>query len=182
MPGSRRDFVVIGEIAKPHGVKGEMRVFSHADSLSLFSELPEVVLARGGRRKTYTVRAARPHKDFVLLTLEGVADRDAAEALRGAEVRIPVDMLPEPGEDEIYQHAVLGLEVRLEDGGVLGVVEYIDTRGESEVWTVITDDGREVLLPVARQFVVSLDIDAGYVVMDPPPGLIDLYLGGEGKE
>jgi 16S rRNA processing protein RimM len=182
MPGSRRDFVVIGEIAKPHGVKGEMRVFSHADSLSLFSELPRVFLARGGRPKAYGVRAARPHKDFVLLTLEGVEDRDAAEALRGAEVRIPVDMLPEPGEDELYQHAVLGLEVRLEDGQVLGFVEYIDTRGDSEVWTVVTGDGSEVLLPIAEEFVVSLDLDAGYVVMDPPPGLIELYLGGEAKE
>jgi len=156
-------------------------VLSYADSLSLFSELPEVYLEAGGKTRAYGVRSARPHKGMALLTLKGVDDRDAAEALRGAEVKIPADALPEPGEDEIYQHQVLGLEVRLPDGQVLGRVELIDSHGDSEVWTVASGDGSEVLLPVAAEFVLELDLDQGFVVMQPPPGLLELYLGGQGE-
>lgn len=182
MSDSSKDFVVVGEVSKPHGVKGEVRVLSHADSPSLFAGLAEVYLATGRRRpRRYKIETMRPHKGFVLLTLAGVVDRNAAEELRGTEVLMPKANLPEPGEDELYMHEVLGLEVRLVDGAVLGKVEDFDIRGDSEVWTVSGSDGKEILLPVAEEFVVEVNTEAGYVVMEPPPGLVDLYLE-PGKE
>jgi 16S rRNA processing protein RimM len=183
MSDSRKDFVVIGEVAKPHGVKGEVRVHTHTESPSFFSGLDEIWLAAGdGRLRAYEIVAARTHKGGVLLTLAGVEDRDAAEMLRGAEVRVPEDALPEPAEDEIYMHEVLGLEVRLPDGGLLGTVRDFEVRGDSEVWSVEAPDGREILLPVADEFIVELDAEARRAVADPPPGLLELYLGSEQGE
>jgi 16S rRNA processing protein RimM len=177
MSDIRKDFVVIGEIAKPHGVKGEVRVHSHADSPSLFEGLEEVYLGgRRGRPRRFGVLAFRPHQGVILLTLAGVSDRNAAEELRGAEVLRPKEALPDPEEDELYMHEVLGMQVRLTDGYVLGSVESFDIRGDSEVWTVTGPDGEEILLPVADEFVVEVDTEAGYAVVDPPPGLLELYI------
>lgn len=156
---------------------------SYADSPSLFSGLAEIYLSRGkGRAKKYAVRAARPHKNFVLLTLAGVEDRDRADALRGAEVSIPEEMLPEPGDNELYLREIIGIQVRLPDGRVLGEVRSVDRRGDSEVWSVRTPGGEEILLPAADEFITGLDLDLGLVTMDPPPGLLEIYLGGEEKE
>ena len=176
MSDIRKDFVSIGEVAKPHGIRGEVRVHSHADSPSLFDDLDEVFLAGGrGRPRRYGILSFRPHQGVILLTLDGVEDRNAAEELRGSEVLIPKEALPEPGEDELYMHEVMGMQVRLADGTVLGAVEDFDIRGDSEVWTVKGPGGEEILLPVADQFVIEVDAEAGYAVVEPPPGLLELY-------
>lgn len=183
MSASRKDFVVIGEVVKPHGVKGEVRVLSYAESPSLFSGLDHVHLAaKAGRPVKYRVATARPHKNFVLLTLEGVDDRDRAETLRGAEVCVPASVLPEPDQGEIYLHQIMDLEVRLPDGRVLGRVRGVQAHGDSEVWSVLTPEGEEILLPAADEFILDLDLEGRGVTVEPPPGLLELYLGGKEKE
>ncbi len=205
-----KDFVVVGEILKPHVIRGELRVACHAQSPFLFDAVPCVYLRPGPRtprpdplaalgpgplRPAQVARArkqapARPrrvevaswreHKDLVLLTLTGVADRDAAEALRGQEILVRKADLPAPEEDELFLHEIEGLTVLLEDGKRLGVVTDIMLPGGQEVWTIATDDGGEVLFPVVGEFLVAVDPEAGTVTIAPPPGLLDLYLAGGG--
>jgi len=200
------DFVVIGEILKPHGVRGELRVACHAQSPFLFDEVECVFLRPGPRtprpdplaglgpgpvRPAQVARARKPvparprqveiaswreHKDLVLLTLTGVTDRDAADALRGHEVLVRKADLPQPDEGELFLHEIAGLTVLLEGGKRLGVVADIMLPGGQEVWTIATDDGREVLFPVVEEFLVAVDPEARTVTIAPPPGLLELYL------
>ncbi len=181
---SPKDLVAVGQVIKPHGVKGECCVQSYADSLVLFDSLRSVRLAAPGadpaHGRTARIKACRPHQGRLLVTFEGVADRDAADALRGLELAVPVADLPAPDEDEIWLMDLPGLEVRLPGGEVLGRIERVDTPAGpeigQEIW-VIDAGGREVLLPAVPEFVLDIDLDAGVAVVDPPPGLLDIYLG-----
>jgi 16S rRNA processing protein RimM len=143
-----------------------------------------VWLRRGqARAEAYPVAAWREHQGRVLLTLEGVADRNAAEALRSMEVCVRREDMPDPGEGELYLHDILGFTVRLEDGTPLGpFARFIETPG-GEVWVVEHPDG-EILLPGVDEVVVGIDVEAESITVDPPEGLLELYLrpGGAGAE
>lgn len=176
MPTKTRDLVLLGEVTKPHGIRGEVCVKNHADSPDVFLRVAPLYLARPGEKpRPVRLQGLREHKSSLLARFAGVEDRNAAEDMRGFRILARAEDLPALAEDEVYLHQVEGLAVLLPDGIRLGVVEAADASSGQELWLVRTDDGREVLLPAA--FVTGLDLDAGTAAADPPPGLLDLYLG-----
>ncbi len=182
-------YIIVGSVARPHGVRGELCIDSHADSPSYFARGSLLRLsppADPGRGKDYAVRAARPHQGRILVTLEGVPDRNAAETLRGLAVCVPVDRLDPPEPDEVFLHQLLGLRVRLVDAKPddpdLGVLEDVRDSGGLELWIIRDAKGREILFPAADALVPELDLDAGVAVIDPPPGLLELYQGEAGED
>ncbi|BBD08864.1 ribosome maturation factor RimM [Desulfovibrio ferrophilus] len=181
----------------------------HGDSPFLLDEFPEIFLrpkaprprptvgAKSGkpglkkrvakpaapRTRPVKIESWRPHKGRLLVFFEGIADRDAADELRGAELLVREADLPEPGEDELYLYEVEGLTVLLEDGSTLGHVRQVQLLpAGQEVWAIDTEDGREVLFPVADEFVAGVDLDEGWVTIVPPPGLLELYLNDDSSE
>jgi 16S rRNA processing protein RimM len=178
MPAKSKDLVEIGEVGKPHGIAGEVRVRSFSEDPELFSRLPAVYLAAGrAAPRKHQILSARGHKGFALLALEGVPDRNAAEALKGAAVLAREEDLPGIAEDEIYLHELLGARVVLENGEALGTIRDFILSGEQEVWAIEASDGREVLLPVNEETVLDADPESGQVKVSPPPGLLEIYLG-----
>ncbi|MEW5772717.1 MAG: ribosome maturation factor RimM [Thermodesulfobacteriota bacterium] len=176
MPIKTRDLVLLGEVTKPHGIRGEVCVKSHADSPDVFLRVSPLYLARPGEKpRPVRLQGLREHKSSILARFAGVEDRNAAEDLRGCRVLAQAADLPALAADEVYLHQVEGLAVLLPDGSRLGVVEAADASSGQELWLIRSESGREVLLPAA--FVTGLDLDAGAAVADPPPGLLDLYLG-----
>src|SRR5690349_11957976 len=92
--------IELGGIVNRHGIRGELRLLQHNPDSTLAGEARELVLVhRDGRRETRRVRAARPHKRFILLTLDGVDSADAADALIGCSVAVPRTALPPAGPD-----------------------------------------------------------------------------------
>ena len=129
------------------------------------------------RPRPYVVKSARDHSGRLVLALEGIADRNAAEALRGAEVFIAEADLPPPDEGEEYLHKLLGARVFLADETEVGVFEAIlDTPGQL-TWVITATNGAEILFPAVPEFILGLDAEAGLIHIDPPAGLLDLYLG-----
>ena len=196
MPGTagtdRHGLVAVARVAKAHGIRGELCMDIHADSPllfvaggTLFLVLPAAATGRdsgrpprpgAGRPRPYVVAMVRENNGRLIVALEGVADRNAAEALRGAEVLISEADLPPPDEGEEYLHRLLGAQVRLADESVVGVFEAIlDTPGQL-TWVIRAGNGREVLFPAVPEFILGLDADAGLIHIDPPPGLLELYL------
>ncbi|MEF2232142.1 MAG: ribosome maturation factor RimM [Pseudodesulfovibrio sp.] len=178
MPAHRPEgFVPMGGVAKPHGIRGEFCIRSYADSPSIFASAPALYLQDGGRPpRPYKVRAWREHKEFVLLTLEGVDDRDKAEALRGQTVLVREADLPEPEEGEHYLYRLMGSRVLLENGTEIGVFDSFFETAAQDTWVIVDDQGREILLPAVDEFVLDIDLDAQTITVDPPEGLLDLYL------
>lgn len=170
-------FIHMGTLARPHGIKGEIRVDWYADSPELLKK-PFFLQAGGGPPRPASCAAVRFHKGRPLVLLEGVRDRTAAEGLRGVRILVRRADLPDLDEDEVYLHDILGLDV-LEDatGRRLGVLEHVEFPNGQEVWSIRTDDDREILFPAVEEFIADFDLEAGFVRIAPPPGLLELYLG-----
>lgn len=172
------DEVTVGLVARPHGVRGEVVVESRLDDPELFYGLRTVRLAPptpGAAGTTRRVRSWRPLKDRMLLSLDGVNDRDAAEALRGQAVLVKASDLPPPSEDDIFLRDLLGCRVATSRIPDLGVIEDVSLPGGSELWIIRHPSGREILFPAAPEFVTEVDLEAKLVQVDPPPGLLELY-------
>ncbi|MGE4552577.1 MAG: ribosome maturation factor RimM [Desulfovibrionaceae bacterium] len=182
-PGRRQaprdEFVTVARVLRPHGVRGELAVACFAESPEVFDRTPALfLLPPGGRGRPRPLRvlAWREHGAAVLLRLEGLDDRDRAAELRGCELAMHARDLPEPEDDEVYLHDLLGLAVVLPGGEPVGTLaRFLEVPGQ-EVWVIEHPSGREVLFPAAEELVAEIDLEAGRVVIDPPPGLLDLYL------
>lgn len=174
-PAVPAGYVELGAVARPHGIRGELAVDWYADAPP--AGFPRLWLARpGAEPQAVEVLASRVHKGRPLLTLAGVTSRDGAEALRGALLCVPRAELPEPGEGEAYLTDLMGAEVVLPDGSRIGRLDHVEQPGGQEIWAIRTDAGREVLFPAQADFIRSFDLASRRVCIDPPPGLLDVYL------
>jgi 16S rRNA processing protein RimM len=106
------------------------------------------------------------------ITLEGVADVNAAEALKGAVVMLAAEDVPAAKPGEFYYYEAIGCEVFLTDGSRLGTIEEIFSTGAHDIW-VVRDSEREVLVPVIEDVVKAMDFAARRVTIEPIPGLLD---------
>jgi 16S rRNA processing protein RimM len=165
-PSEKNERVQIGFVQRAHGVRGAVRVRADSDALL---ELDELWL---DERHVRIVSVQREREGF-LVQVEGVTDRDQAEALRGAAVLVERDRLPAPAEDEVYVADLIGCRVLDTAGVALG--EVVDTffSGAHELLTV-RDGEREFLLPFVDTIVTEVDVAGRRIVCDPPEGLVDL--------
>ncbi|GLW94521.1 ribosome maturation factor RimM [Actinokineospora globicatena] len=169
------DLVVVGRVAKAHGILGELAVDVRTDTPQVRFALGATLTARprDGAQHTLTVSAARHHAGRLLVRFTEVPDRDAAEALRGALLLASLaDLPPIADPDEFYDHQLEGLRAELLDGTLVGIVREI-AHGAGGETLVIDRDGTEVLVPFVRQIVPTVDVAGGRVVLDPPEGLIE---------
>ena len=168
-------FVLLGVVARPHGIRGELAVDWYAEANP--GDFPRLWLCRRGEEpRAVALAASRQHKGRPLVTLEGVTSRDEAEALRGAALCVPRADLPAPPEGEVYLADLMGADVVLPDGSRLGRLDHVELPAGREVWAIRTDDGREILFPAQADFIRSFDLAGRKVCIDPPPGLLDVYL------
>ncbi|MFI6028835.1 ribosome maturation factor RimM [Amycolatopsis magusensis] len=168
--------VVVGRVAKAHGITGELAVDVRTDSPEQRFAVGAVVLARprGGHPRELTVAAARSHSGRLLVRFDQVPDRTAAEELRGALLLgDTADLPPTADPDEFYDHQLEGLRAELTDGTAVGtVLEVVHSPG-GELLS-LDRDGKTVLVPFVRAIVPVVDVAGGRVVLDPPEGLLDI--------
>ena len=133
-----------------------------------------VLLTDPGAAGPLTVAAGRVHSGRLLLHFAGVADRSAAEALRGVLLLADVDPDARPeDDDEWYDHQLVGLDAVRADGTPVGEVREVLHLPGHDVLAVTTPDGREVLVPFVTEIVPEVDVAANRLVVTPPPGLLD---------
>jgi len=165
--GRRPDepLIALGAVARPHGVRGELRVHPYNPDSELLLGLDRIWLLRDGERRELEITGARPHKGLFLLTLAGVDDRDGAEALRGCEVAVPRGALPEPDEDEYYHADLVGLTAVGADGSPLGTVSTVIQYPSVDCLELRAEAGiREI--PLLEAYVSEIDLEAGRVVVE----------------
>lgn len=150
---------------RAHGVRGVVRVRTSTDLSAVAS------IAIGDAE--YRVRHASRDKEDWLLTLDGVGDRDAAEALKGRPVRLPREAVP-VAEDELLVADLVGCKVFDVSGTELGEVTGSFDSGAHEVLEVRTAAGKEFMLPFVDGIVTDVDLEARRITCDPPPGLVNL--------
>jgi len=154
------DTVPVGKIVGVHGIRGEVKISPYGDPDDfIFGEIS--ITGESGARK---ILAMRPHKGTFLVALEGVKTRNDAEALKGAEVSVPEEELPETSEDEFYYYRLMGCSVVTEAGEDLGTVTNIIETGANDVIEV-AGPGGEVLIPVVEQNIIDIDTAEGRVTV-----------------
>jgi 16S rRNA processing protein RimM len=122
--------------------------------------------------EAYTLQSARFHKDFLLLTLKEVSDRNAADVLRGQFVMIDIEHAVPLEEGEVYLYELIGLTVKTSDDKILGDIRDVIETGANDVYVVRSREYGELLLPIHDETLVEIDIEAGMVTVNLPEGLL----------
>jgi 16S rRNA processing protein RimM len=167
--GDDADWVLIGVVAGAHGVRGEMKVDLQTDFPERFKRLTTVYT--GPDHQPLQIAAVRKLGDRVALRVDAVTDRDAAQAMRGAELFIPIgEIMPLPAHT-YYRDQIIGLRVETTSGEPLGTITDILITGSNDVY-VAKDEQREVLIPALKDIVREVDLEGGRMVIEPVDGLL----------
>src|SRR5262245_48625128 len=159
--------ILLGRIAGAHGLKGEVLIHS-------FAEVPESIAAYGplsdaAGGKTFTILGAKPTPKGVVARLAGIADRTAAEGLKGVELYVARARLPPPAEDEFYHADLIGLLAVDPQGHPFGRIAAIHNFGAGDLIEIaLIGSGKTELVPFSEATVPSLDVSAGRAVIVLP--------------
>jgi 16S rRNA processing protein RimM len=163
----------VGRITGAHGLKGALRFRPDNPDSDTLEQVQRVFLESAGTSREYRLTAMTPLNPTTRrITLEGVADIDAAESLSGAVVMIAAEDVPAAKPGQFYYYEAIGCEVFLTDGSRLGAIEEIFSNGAHDIW-VVRDGEREVLVPVIEDVVKSMDLAGRRVTIEAVPGLLD---------
>ena len=165
---SRTDTVLVARFGAAHGVRGEIRLWSFtADPLAIADYGP--LESKDGRRQ-FVIDTLRPNKDFLVARIDGVGDRNAAEALRNVELYLPRERLPEIDEDDTWYYAdLVGLAAVAPDGTDVGTVAAVYNFGAGDIVEIApASGGKTLLLPFTEAVVPEVDVKAKRIVVVLP--------------
>ncbi|MBX6388403.1 MAG: ribosome maturation factor RimM [Frankia sp.] len=174
--------IVVGRIGKAHGIRGDVTVEVRTDVPEL-RFAPGSRLDRSGGGPSLVVAGSRWHSGRMLVRFDGVADRTAAEALRGVVLTIDSDRAGDPSAgvetddadgDYWWDRDLVGLRALTTDGRLVGEVTDVVHTPAGELLAIGRPGGGEHLVPFVRDIVPTVDPAGGRLVIDPPSGLLDL--------
>ena len=162
--------LVVGRIGRAHGVLGEATVQVQTDDPDVrFKVGAKLILDNG---KDLTIRSARWHNQILLLAFDGIIDRNQIEELRDQMISAEVDITSlSPGEYHYQQ--LLGCQVFLQSDELIGEVDEIVKLPGQDLLSV-AKNGKKVLIPMVKKIIISIDVSAKKIVVDPPEGLLDV--------
>ena len=161
------DIIKLGKITAPQGIKGEVRVYPYTDKPTRFSEIEAVLL--DGRR--CRIEKARYMKNMVILKLEGIDDRNAAETMRNRELLLPREELWKQPEGTYFVDDLVGCAVVSEDGAPVGTLKTIHSRPAQDLYEIERADGSSFLLPAVKEFIKDVKTDEKIIVIHLIEGL-----------
>jgi 16S rRNA processing protein RimM len=167
--------IAVGQIGRAHGIRGDVTVLVRTDEPNTRFAPGTALTTEPPDRGPLTVAAIRWHSGRLIVTFEGVQDRNAAEDLRGTLLVVDSEQIPAPDDpDEFYDHQLIGLSVVTAAGRAVGEVINVLHHGQ-DLLVVRPDHGAagETLVPFVSAIVTNVDVPGGRLVIDPPPGLLD---------
>ena len=169
------EYLLVGRIVKPHGIKGELKVYPFSQQPAAFAVYEQVVIddPEGVAPRHCRIERQRPMDKLVIVQCAGVGTRAEAEALTGRGIWVRRADLLELPEDEYYWHELEGMAVRTEEGRELGMVASLFSTGAHDIM-VVKGQGREYLIPVTAEIIVEQDVAARCMVIRPTPGLLEI--------
>lgn len=167
------DKIVIGKIVNVVGLKGEVKVYSYAEEPDRFERLEKIFLGTEEKNTEYAVTKVRYKGDMVILTLDGVTDRNAAEALKGSMVLMDEADLEELPEGVYYIKDLIGMKVVSDSGVELGILKDINTNTAQRVYEVARPGKPDILIPGVDEFILDTDMDNGVITVKVIEGLYE---------
>lgn len=174
----QQDYLQIGEIVRPQGIRGEVKLRAMTEDMTRYARLETVFLKQNGQYVPCGVKKGRSYDGFAFLQLEGVNDRDAAEALRGTEVYIDRAHAIKLGEDENFVCELIGLEAVDENGEKIGKLrDVLKPNSVCDVYVFDTARG-ELMIPALKRVVRRVDLETGKMILGQPDTRRGRCLGG----
>jgi 16S rRNA processing protein RimM len=172
MPGAR-DRVRVAQIGAPHGVRGEVRLWSFTEDPAAVVRYGPLETEDGSQR--FEIEHLRPAKRFFVARLRGIADRDAAERLNNLALYVAREKLPPPDDGETFYHAdLIGLAAYDRQGAPFGTVLAVHNFGAGDLLEIqLAGQTGTVMLPFTAAAVPGIDVAGGRVVVDPPAGTFE---------
>ena len=160
------EYLQIGEIVRPQGIKGEVKLRAMTSDPDRYARLESVLLLERGVYREVAVQKGRTYDGFAFLKLEGVDDRNAAELLRGVKVFVDREHAIELDEDENFVCDLIGLTAVNTKGEEIGeLVDVLSPNQICDVYVFDTPRG-EMMIPALRRVVVEVDLDEEKIVLD----------------
>ena len=167
----------LGKIVKKYSYKGELLVRLDSDEPEIYEQMESVfVELHHDRLIPFFVEQSRLHKSALLrIKFEDVDAEADAEALLGKELYLPLSLLPELSGNKFYYHEVIGFQIIDLESGPVGAVNSVNDTTNQALF-VVDAEGTEVLIPINDEFIRKVDRENKQIIVQLPPGLIDLYL------
>jgi 16S rRNA processing protein RimM len=160
--------VVVGKVAKAHGLRGEVTLMAISDNPDRFAA-GSTVYTEDGRE--LHVRSCRGDGARLLVTFEGIEDRPNAETLHGVMLVVPRSMLPTLPAGEYWPHELEGCAVVTELGRQIGTITDVIPNQANDLWVAIDEAGVETLIPAIRDVIVEVDVPGQRVLVRDVPGV-----------
>lgn len=148
--------ICIGKFAGAHGVKGVIKVLSYCEDAHLLEKSSEFRMKIHGQQGKH-----------ILVEVEGITDREAAQELKGREIFIERSSLPEPGEEEYYLEDLKGMDARDTEGSPCGKIVSVQDFGASPLLEIRPTSGETYFIPFTKEFVPEVNIVEGFVAINP---------------
>lgn len=164
----------LGYVVKPHGLQGDVTIYIDADNPNTYKNLESVFIHMDNQLVPFFIKHIKISGHKALLSLEESRNINFANNLKGAELFLPLDRLPELADEHFYYHEIIGYEVIDKETGELGKVLNILSAGPQDILTV-DHDGIEVLIPINEETVYKVDKKKELVYVNLPDGLLEIY-------
>ncbi len=162
-----------GIISSTHGVRGEVKVFPTTDDKNRFKKLKSILLDTGKELLTLDIESVKFFKQFAIIKFKGYDTIEAIEKYKGKSLFVTRENAVKLNKDEYFIADLIGMKVENEDGSFSGVLKDVIETGANDVYTVLCDDGKEVLIPAIKECILSVDLEKGEMKVHLLDGLLD---------
>lgn len=167
------NLIAIGRITKSVGIRGELKIFPLTDDPQRYYDLHSVWVGEDEQSaQEKQIQSCRLQPNAVYLYLQGISDRDSSDRFRGKFVFIPQELKIKPPPGKHFIHDIIGLEVKTEEGVLIGVVKDVQHYPAQDIWIVKTQS-KEILIPAVKEFIRRVDLKQGHIIIRSMEGLID---------
>lgn len=166
----------VGIVTSTHGLNGEVKVYPTTDDPARFKRLKEVILDTGKEELELEIEHVKFFKQLVILKFKGIDSIDDASKYRQKSLYVTRQNAVRLRRDEYFVADLIGLSVMDEEEKAVGILKDVISTGANDVYVIVMEDGKELLLPAIKQCVLEVDVEARYMKVHILEGLLDLYI------
>ena len=166
------DMLQVGVITQTHGVRGEVKVFPTTDDVNRFKKLKQVILDTGKETMPLEIQSGKFFKQFVILKFKSIDNINDIEKYKRCSLYVTREHAVALEEDEYFIADMIGMEVCTEDGNIFGTLKDVIETGANDVYVIENAEHGEVLVPVIKECIRSVDIEKGQMMIHLMDGLI----------
>ena len=170
---SMEELLRVGVITATHGLKGEVKVFPVTDDVKRFQKLKEIILDTGNEKQTMEIESVKFFKQLVILKFKGYDSIEMIERYKKKNLYVTRENAVRLNKDEYFIADLIGLRVIDAAGVEIGMLKDVIETGANDVYAISLLDGRELLLPAIKQCILSVDMEAGEMMVHILEGLLE---------